>query len=101
MLFISVLENGDSEVKKALVSIAIEQALNDFSDTIYEAVSNRLKFDYDAYIPDCYEHPEYLRRILSDLFGSAHIVIINSIQKNLEEHSNQKPIKEFLMQIKA
>ena len=95
-----MVEASDFEIKKAMVSLAIEKSLKDFSDTVLEVVSNRLKQDYNAYLPDCYEHPEYLNRILKDLFGGAHVVIINSIQKHLEDSSNQKQIKEFLIKIK-
>ena len=95
-----MVEASDTEIKKAVVSLAIEKSLKDFSDTVLEVVSNRLKQDYDAYIPDCYEHPEYLNRILKDLFGGAHVVIINSIEKHLDDSLNQKPIQEFLLKIR-
>ena len=95
-----MVEASDAEIKKAMVSLAIEKSLKEFSDTVLEVVSNRLKQDYNAYLPDCYEHPEYLNRILKDLFGGAHLIITNSIQKHLKSSQNEKPIKEFLIKIR-
>ena len=53
---------SDTEIKKAMVALAIEKSLREFSDTVLEVVSNRLKQDYNVYLPDCYEHPEYLKQ---------------------------------------
>ena len=95
-----MVEASDVEIKKAMVTLAIEKSLKEFSDTVLEVVANRLKQDYNAHLPDCYDHPEYLNRILKDLFGGAHLIITNSIQKHLQDSINQKPIKEFLVKIK-
>lgn len=95
-----MVEAANGDVKKALVTLAIEQSLIEFSDTILEVVQNRLKRDCDAYLPDCYEHPEYLIAILKELFGESHKTILNSIQKHLDEFSHQEPIQEFLLKIK-
>ena len=89
----------NDQIKKALVSLVIEQALLEFDPPALEKVSNKLFEVYHCYIPDCYTKPEYLNKVLKDLFGNSHTVIIRSIRKRLEEFSSQDPIKNFLAKI--
>lgn len=44
--------------------------------------------------------PEYLNKVLKDLFGPSYSEIVNSVSKYLEEFSYQRPIVEFLHKIK-
>ena len=84
------------EVKRALVTISIEKALLGIGKPIYDEVLNILNTQYHCYLPDCYEHPEYLSEILKKLYGNAGKVIIKSITVQLEEFNQHKPIKKFL-----
>lgn len=79
-----------------MLTITIEKALLDFGKPTLEKVIGRLDKEYDCYLPDCYEHPEYLAKILKDLYGNGSIVIIKSILGQLEEFNYQKPIEKFL-----
>lgn len=86
----------ENEARKALVSVVIEKSLLIFGKPVYEKVIEILKKEYKCYLPDCYENPEYLREILERLYGNAHKTIIESINKELEEFSYQKPIARVL-----
>ena len=90
------MDATDSQIKKALVAFAIEKALLDMGEPVFEKVSKTLKDDYNCYIPDCFEHPDYLKRVLSDLYGTAHQAIIETIKENLDEFSNQPQVNKFL-----
>jgi len=90
------MDATDTQIKKALVAFAIEKALINMGEPVFEKVAKTLKDDYDCYIPDCYDHPEYLKRILSDLYGNAHIAIINSIKNGLRDFSKQESINRFI-----
>ena len=94
-----MLDASDDDIKKALVTLAIEQALLNFSNAALEKVGNKLYEDFQCYFVDCYKHPERLTKILKELFGNSNTVIIDSIKKNLEEFSSQKPIDQFLARI--
>ena len=83
-------------VRKALVSLAIEKALFEIGKPVYEKVIEALYKEYHCYLPDCYEHPEYLKDILKKLYGNARDSIIKSIKKQLDEFSNHKQIARFL-----
>ncbi|VVC05961.1 Uncharacterised protein [uncultured archaeon] len=87
--------NGN-QVRKALVSLAIESSLLEIGKPTYDEVSHKLYKDHKCYIPDCYEHPEYLKKILQDLYGNASIVIIETMKKHLEEFEEQKGIDIFI-----
>ena len=94
-----MVETTDDQIKKALVALAIEQTLIEFGPPALEKVSNELFEYYHCYIPDCYKKPEYLNRVLKELFGNAHTVIVQSIGKRLEEMASQDSIKNFLAKI--
>jgi hypothetical protein len=91
------MDATDAQIKKALVAFAIEKALLDVGEPVFQKVTKTLKDEYNCYIPDCYEHPEYLKRILSDLYGNAHTAIIASIKGGLVEFSHQPQIQKFVI----
>lgn len=91
-----VMDAADAQIKKALVAFAIEKALIEMGEPVFNKVAKVLKDDYNCYIPDCYDHPEYLKRVLSDLYGDAHTAIINSVKNSLLEFSQQESIAKFI-----
>ena len=91
------MDATDDQIKKALVAFTIEKVLLNMGDPVYQKVTKTLQTDYSCFIPDCYDHPEYLNRVLADLFGAAHTAIINSIKSDLEEFSNQGPVQQFVL----
>ncbi len=93
------MDVADIQIKKALVAFAIEKALLEMGEPVFQKVAKTLKDDYNCYIPDCYEHPEYLKRILSDLYGNANAAIISSIKNSLHDFFHQEPIQKFVSAI--
>ena len=89
----------ESEVQRGLITLAIEKTLLDFGKPAYEKVSNMLHKNYHCYIPDCYEHPEYLNETLKKIYGNAYSVIVEAIHKQLEEFAYKKPVERFLQVI--
>ena len=96
-MILDEIRNGD--IKKALVSLAIEKALLEISNAVLEKVGNKLYADYKCYFSDCYAHPEYLNTILKDMFGKSYTKIVESIKIQLAEAVSQKPIEEFLIKL--
>ncbi len=86
----------DSIISKALTAVTIETTLLSVGKPAYDKVAQMLYKDYHCYIPDCYDHPEYLSRVLNKLFGNASRVIVESIQTQLKEFTQHKHIEEFL-----
>ena len=85
--------------RKALVVLAIEKALLEVGKPTYDEVLGKLAEDYNCYLSDCYEHPEYLSRVLKDLYGQCHLAIIKSIEKFLVEMNAYKYIENFIIKI--
>ena len=81
------------DVMKALTSLAIQKVLNDISTPAFEKVSKRLQKEYKCYIPDCYDHPEYLESVLKSIFGNAYTAIVEQIKVELAEHLDDNGIR--------
>ncbi|MBI3638776.1 MAG: hypothetical protein HY223_00490 [Thaumarchaeota archaeon] len=86
----------NNQVHKAIVTLAVEQALTKIGTPVFERVCDKLFHEHHCYIPDCYENPEYLHIVLKEIFGASYLVVIESIQDNLKEHLAQYSVKNFL-----
>lgn len=89
---------GDSQenIRKALISFVIERVLLDVGKLALDDVGDRLYKKYQRYFSDCYEHPEYLKEILYEIFGDGCRSITAKIQKRLADLQEEKPIAGFL-----
>ena len=90
------MDASEYAVRKALVALSVEKTLLDMNKAVYEEVAKRLYKTYKCYLPDCFDHPDYLKKVLMDLYGKSHEVIIDTISKYLDEFSKQKEISSFL-----
>jgi len=90
------MEIREEVLRKALVALAIERTLIDIGKPVFDEVTSELFHNYHCYIPDCYDHPEYLKKVLKDLYGNSYLTIVESIKKDLEEFINKKSIAEFV-----
>lgn len=84
------------DIMKALTSLAIQKVLKDISEPAFEKVSKRLQKEYKCYIPDCYDHPEYLEAALKSIFGNAYTAIVDQIRMELLEHADDKGINMLI-----
>jgi hypothetical protein len=83
-------------VYKALTSLTIERTLLKIGKPVYDKVVLMLNKKYQCYIPDCYEHPEYLGEILKEVFGNSNVAIVKEIRKELHEFSHKDQITRFI-----
>jgi hypothetical protein len=91
--------NKNHIIKKSLISLSIEDALRRIGDPTYERVIQKLYEDYHCYLPDCYEYPEYLNKVLKELFGNNSKDIVEAIKASLKDLAEQKPVTDFLTAI--
>ncbi len=84
---------------KTIVGSAIKQALLEIGKLSHDKVVEDLYREYQCNLADCFEHPKYLNKILKDIFGMAHTVVVEKIKEQLGEISYQKPIEQFLVVI--
>lgn len=86
-----------NQVKKALVSLALEESLLEIGGSkLLHDVFRILYERFQAYLPDCYNHPEYLRGVFTELDSGTCDVFMELLNEKLEEFAYQKPISEFL-----
>ena len=76
--------------------MVIESTLLGIGKPTYDEVSHKLYKDHKCYLPDCYEHPKYLKKILQDLYGKSSTAIIETMKKQLEEFEAQGGIDVFI-----
>ena len=87
---------NDKEMIEALVTLSVEHALLKMGNPELELVKSRLKEEYNCEISDSLKHPEYLKKILKELFGNAYQDILKTINVRLQKTNMDKPIIQFL-----
>lgn len=80
--------------KLALISY-VELVLMRRGNANYHLVMARLDSLYGCKISDCYEHPEYLKTVLKDVYTEDYKSIIFQIKSYLAELANVKEIVDF------
>ena len=82
-----------NDLMMALTSVTIQKVLRNIGNPVYEKVANRLEKEYKCYIPDCYNHPEYLEYVLKSIFGNSYMSIVEQIREELREHMDDNGIR--------
>ena len=90
-----LLDTIDSTIRKALVTLATQRVLLKMGKPVLNEVTRRLYLEYKCYIPDCHDHPEFLKAILKDLYGASHVSLVESINKELEDFTHHESIRRF------
>ena len=93
------MDNQNS--KKDLITIAVEYALLQMGPPELDKVTTRLREDYNCTIGDCLEHPEYLKRILCDLFGYCYQDILDNIEQVFKDASLENEVDDFVMVLRS
>lgn len=81
---------------KALVAISIEVVLMRTNGPQYFLALTRLERDYECKITDCFEHPEYLKNVLKDIYENSYGKILDDLEAELGEIASEKEIRDFL-----
>jgi len=86
----------DAQIKKALIAITIERVLLKMGKPVLDAFTKKLYKNYNCYVPDCSDHPEYLIQVLKEMYGNSYKTIISPMIDDLKEFSHQKFISNFI-----
>ena len=81
---------------KTQVSISVESTLREIGKFEFRKILDMLKKNYNVTLSDCYDNPEFLKKILKDLFGNSYESIIATLEKNLDGLVLMEPVNEFL-----
>ena len=87
------MSNNDS---KAALVLSIEIVLMRRGGPQYHQIVAKLENYYDCKIFDCFEHPEYLKAVISEVYPNDYQKIIDDLIVELDELATQKEIAEFL-----
>jgi len=92
--------DAENNAKKALLTFAVESTLLKIGKPEYEKVVSKLENEYNCYIPDCHENPEFLKRVLQDIYGNSYDAILDKIRAELGEFASQRYFEDFLQELK-
>lgn len=85
---------------RAMVALSVEIVLMRRGGPEYQLVVARLENDYDFKIFDCYDHPDYLRTVLKDVYGDEYQGIVDAIEVEFADMAERKEITDFLTKIR-
>ena len=89
-----------SQTKKALVIVAIEGTLLKTGGVpLLDEINSRLFQKFNSSIADSYEHPEYLKKILQEIFGEAHLEIAKKIVEELSSFDYDEKVMQFIEKV--
>ncbi len=82
------------EYKTALV-VSLEIVLMGLGNTKYHLMIARLNSIYDTTLRGCYDHPEYLKRVLKEIYPEDYDYIIKEVKVRLDELVNEPTLMNF------
>jgi hypothetical protein len=89
-----------SQTKRALVIVAIESTLlKTGGNQLLDEVNSRLYKQFKSSIAESFEHPEYLKKILQEIFGEAHLEISKKIVKELSSFDYDEKVMQFIEKV--
>ena len=87
---------GKDQAHRRLAISTLEKSLTGIGKPLYTVIINRLQNQYHCKLSDCIDHPEYLNEILQDLYGNARKAIVDSINKELSNATEDREVERFL-----
>ncbi len=82
------------QYKIALVA-SLEIVLMSLSNTKYHLMVAKLNSIYDLTLGGCYEHPEYLKDVLKEVYPEDYDYIISEVKARLDELVNEPELMKF------
>lgn len=86
----------DQQAYRELVQVAVEHALLDMGPPELARVKTKLKENFGITTEDVFDHPEYLKTVLYELFGNASSDIIYTMRRVFDKSINEEPIQKFI-----
>ena len=83
-----------AEMHQTAVISCMELVLMRFGNTKYHLTVSKLR-SYDTTISESYNHTEYLKMVLKEVYGNDYDQIINEIKMYLGDLAEQQDVAEF------
>ncbi|MGI0066078.1 MAG: hypothetical protein ACREA5_03335 [Nitrosotalea sp.] len=84
-----------SEPYRLAVVSYVELVLMRRGNTNYHLVLAKLDSLYDCKIVDCYDHPDYLKTVLKDVFKDEYHSVVSQIKSYLGELADVPEVVDF------
>jgi hypothetical protein len=85
----------DSEPYKVALISYVELVLMRLGDANYHLVMAKLGSLYHCKIMDCYDHPEYLKTVLKDVYKEKYHSVVSQIHSYLGDLADEPEIIAF------
>ena len=95
------MEIDKKQVMRALITFSVEKVLLDIGKPMLDKVTSKLYREYQCYLPDCYEHPDYLNNVLRSVFGNSYFTIAEAIKLELNDHLEDKSVLKLVNTIRT
>ena len=93
------MDLSDEQIKENL-SLSIEVVLMRRGGPEFQMVLAKLRNNFNLDIINCYEKPEYLRKVLKEVYREDYESVLEEIVWELGEYAQKQKIKEFLDKLK-
>jgi len=92
------LPAGDSvdQMKRTMVTLAIKNTFLELGLEEFDKIVLMLQKDYNSTLEDCYDSPEFLKKVLQDLLGDSYKDVLSSLKENIKNISSHKSTENFL-----
>ena len=87
---------GPDTAKRTMLVYVVESVLLKIGKPSYELVLTKLQKDHGCHISECIEKPEYLKRVLQEIYGNASDEIFERIKIDLGDLVEQKYYRDFV-----
>ena len=88
--------DSENQMRKTMVILALKNTLLELGIEEYDKVIDMLQKEHNCTLEESYENPEYIKRILKNLYGDSYRDILNSLSENMKSITSEKSVKEFL-----
>ena len=89
-------DDNERNIRKVMRSVSVYMALLDLGMTDFEKIRQKLRDYHNTTISGCYNHPEYLKQVLEELYGNKSVEIIKSIRRYFGKEAEVESINSFL-----
>ncbi len=91
--------DNNRDFKRVMRSMAVYLTLLDLGMKDFEKIRKKIYEYYGRNISDCYNHPEYLKTVLEELYGEKSKEIISTIEINLGKDSKSIWADNFIRKL--
>lgn len=85
---------------RSIIGLAVKEALLKLGPEELEIVVKQLESNFQCYLFDTLDNPSYLKQVLHHIYPNEFFKVLNLIEKELTEFSNDKSINNFLKYMK-